>query len=78
MEPRGDILNRVFSLFSLFYGGFIMEDNTNKNINTEVNETSTFAAKCGKFLGAVIFTCFTACVSAALIALTARFIVWLI
>lgn len=54
-----------------------MEDNTNKTINTEVNET-TFAAKCGKFLGAVIFTCFTACVSAALIALTARFIVWLI
>lgn len=55
-----------------------MEDNTNKTIDTEVNATSTFAAKCGKFLGAVIFTCFTACVSAALIALTARFIVWLI
>ena len=55
-----------------------MGDNTNKTINTnEVNET-TFAAKCGKFLGGVIFTCFTACVSAALIALTARFIVWLI
>lgn len=38
----------------------------------------SFATKCGRWIGNLIVGCVATCIAAVLIALTARFIMWLI
>jgi tetrahydromethanopterin S-methyltransferase subunit G len=42
-----------------------------------MEEKTSFGTKVGRFIGNLFVTCVAACFSAALIALTVRFIVWL-
>lgn len=41
-------------------------------------EKKSFGYLAGKFIGAVLVTCIAICISAVMVALTARFIMWLI
>lgn len=43
-----------------------------------MNNKESFATKCGRWLGTLFVGCIAACLSAVLIALTVRFIMWLI
>lgn len=39
---------------------------------------NTFAAKCGRFVGHVLIGCIATCMVSVLVALTVRFITWLV
>ena len=43
-----------------------------------MNDKESFATKCGRWLGTLFVGCIAVCLSAVLIALTVRFIMWLI
>jgi hypothetical protein len=42
-----------------------------------MDKKESFATKCGRWLGTLFTGCVAACLSAILIALTVRFIMWL-
>lgn len=43
-----------------------------------MNNKESFATKCGRWLGTLFVGCLAVCLSAILIALTVRFITWLL
>ena len=65
-----DIPNGVFSSF--FTLSLIFKE---KRMDNEKNES--FANKMGRFMGNTLVACIAICLSACMIALTMRFVMWL-
>ena len=42
-----------------------------------MNNKESFATKCGRLIGNMLFLCLSACIASVAIALAVRFIVWL-
>ena len=42
-----------------------------------MSNKESFATKCGRWLGSLFIGCIAACLSAILIALTVRFVMWI-
>jgi hypothetical protein len=70
-----DIRNRVFSYFFSNFNKY--KESSMENAIEEVEKKESFATKMGQFVANMTVACVAVCLSAFVIALTLRFIIWL-